>query len=129
MTEFNPQNGDPILPHPENMTSPEQRCIDHSWGHTMHFIRARLCREGGDRVPARILKVDGHYIEFATDAGTFRRWNHSPFELQKKTDFALIDPELPVLWSPKYRMLTIEHPRFRDLIGLDEGDVTPCHFI
>lgn len=81
-------------------------CRKYKSGHGVHFIQVRLASEER-RVAAEVTAVDGHYIDFRTEAGTQRRWNHDPQRLLKVQEIAARDPEARTVWSERYHLLTV----------------------
>ena len=80
-------------------------CRKYKSGHDVHFIQVRLASEV-QRAAADIIAVDGHYIDFRTESGTQRRWNHDPQRLLKVQEIAS-DPEARPVWSERYHLLTV----------------------
>ena len=79
-------------------------CSKYKSGHRVHFIQVQLASEER-RVAAEVTAVDDHYIDFRTEAGTQRRWNHDPQRLLKVQDIAARDPEARTVWSEGYHLL------------------------
>ena len=95
-------------------------------GHSIHAIHARHAVESADWVPARIVEVDGHYIEFETAKGRFRRWSHNPVHLRRAAEIPALLPDVDVLWCERYYILKVESDGNGQLFSLGEGEVSSC---
>lgn len=102
------------------------RCPMYWAGHSIHAIHARHALQSKDWTPARILAVDGNYVEFSTKSDTLRRWHHDPLQLRRAAEIPELLPDAEVLWCDRYYILRVEADRVGLLLSLGKDDVTPC---
>lgn len=102
-------------------------CTAYWPGHSIHPIHARhVAQSSGDWVPAHITSVDGHYVEFETDSGTFRRWHHDPVLLRRVTEVPELLADANVYWCDLYYVLVVEVDGVGQALSLSESDDKPC---
>lgn len=104
------------------------RCTNYRPGHTIHAIHARHAGLSTDWVPARVLAVDGNYIEFVTESGTWRRWNHNAAQLGKIAEVPDLLPDAEAEWCKRYWLLRVEVDGVGYLLSLAESGDNPCSF-
>ena len=101
-------------------------CRNYSPGHSIHSIHARLGGQSRDWVQARVLIVEGNYIEFVTETGTWRRWNHNASLLRRIAEVPELLPGVKAEWSERYYLLKVEVDGVGYLLSLAESDEKAC---
>lgn len=104
------------------------RCKAYSPGHSIHAIHARHGAQSHDWVPARVLSIEGNYIEFATESGTWRRWNHNAAQLRRIAEVPDLLPDAEMEWCEQYWLLKVEVDGVGYLLSLSEGGEKACSF-
>lgn len=110
--KFNP-NGDgnayddpSYIPSEGAVALVQRGCFTNARGHVPHWIQMKIAYRN-PMYDVRALRVDGNYLSFVTEAGTFCMWNHDPQKLQAAVDIALTDPDAEVKYSHRTDVLVI----------------------
>ena len=104
----------------------DARCKAYWPGHSIHVIHARHGAQSRDWGPARVVAVDGNYIVFVAESGTWRRWNHGVARLRRIAETTALRSEAEVEWCEEYYLLKVGVGGLGYLFSLAESGEKAC---